>query len=1103
MNPLGFLRDILAQLSTAPAWALLLTKATLLLMVAWVVHFGLARANPRWRSLLWRGTVVGTLLMAIWVLGLPKLDIPLQSPQVISASPTSSESSITDRGRSDPATGFVRVVSGPIPVERPTTDYATPATIHPEAAQPIEPSHPMLTWRTTLSGIWGFGAVLLAIRLAMALAAATRLLRSSQAAEDAIVAEVAQIAAALGCRRAVKVQTSATHAVPFQYGILRPVLVLPGRMCRPAYHGHLPAIIAHELVHVRSGDYGWNMMMQAFSAILWFHPLAWRIGSAHRAACDAVCDAVSATYVGDVHAYCRTLAEVALDGAALFPTLGLSMARTCDVRRRIGLLQQKVFAVALGRRQIGGAALFAFVSVVLLACVRFAPAELRSTVKNATASAIAAQAASKDSLAPLAKSGSPSVDLYGDPLPPGAIARLSTVRYRALQVGHPQGLAFPDNQRVVRFTWEFAGDKSSFCWWNITNGKVVRAVPLADDPEKQTASYGLVAAVTPDGNIAAAQVGGQYLPPAGGKLVRKHWLKWWEVDTGRELASIPCDDPRYFSYPFALAPDGSTVVTGGPGAVRAWDRATRKQTATFDTKDSIHDLTISPSEKVAALIASDDGVVLWDFGAGQAPRTVLAKSAVFRPAKLRFSPDGKMLAVAGYPHDVRFLDARNGQLLRTLSTTDWTESAVTMDSMMAFSSDGKQLALAGTRETGTRVIVWDLSSDKPRHTLESPSHFVAYNGAFSPDGRLLAIAGPDLDIWDLNTEKRLSAPFVGNGFGIEAIANVSQIGAVATATEAYTEPIRLWEARTGRLKTMIRGWHSAGNVGNSALAVSPDGRLLACFAVIAEAHKSVVRIWDSATGKEVRDLAGRTRIAEVPCLSFSADGKRIAAASVDGKACVWNVDNGNLLSESVLQLEPTIPPPDHAGESSSNMYNGMLLQRVFFPGFDCIVVNGSLNASHMIERDNFHVFSVQTGKKLRTFGDDKLTKYAMALSPDGKRLLCEEYRFSHDKLDKQELRLWDVASGNVIWRKDLPRHRLVSARSLLAISTDGKRFAASIPGDPSQVLLGEMATGNVLRSFQCDSRPMFVSFSADGSLLAAGMSDGTALTWDISQRHES
>jgi len=83
MNPPEFLRDTLAQISTASPWALLLTKVTLLLAAAWVVHFSLARANPRWRTLLWRGTVAGLALLAVWTLGLPGLEIRIPAPEPV------------------------------------------------------------------------------------------------------------------------------------------------------------------------------------------------------------------------------------------------------------------------------------------------------------------------------------------------------------------------------------------------------------------------------------------------------------------------------------------------------------------------------------------------------------------------------------------------------------------------------------------------------------------------------------------------------------------------------------------------------------------------------------------------------------------------------------------------------------------------------------------------------------------------------------------------------------------------------------------------------------------------------------------------------------
>jgi len=156
------------------------------------------------------------------------------------------------------------------------------------------------------------------------------------------------------------------YAVPFLYGLRGRFWSCPsGCASRPIVSscpGH-----RHELAHVGSWDFGWNAALQAASTILWFHPLAWRIGSAHRAACDAVCDAISASYLGDVQAYCRTLARVALEGAGSFPAAALAMARTCDVRRRIAMLQQRVFAAALGRRTVAGVGLAGLLSLALLA----------------------------------------------------------------------------------------------------------------------------------------------------------------------------------------------------------------------------------------------------------------------------------------------------------------------------------------------------------------------------------------------------------------------------------------------------------------------------------------------------------------------------------------------------------------------------------------------------------------------------------------------------------------------------------------------------------------------------------------------------------------
>ncbi|MGA2062356.1 MAG: hypothetical protein ABSG67_17880, partial [Thermoguttaceae bacterium] len=89
MNPSSFFGGGVAQFSTLSAWAVLLCKATLLLAFAWLIHFALARANPRWRIFLWRGVSVGLALLAGWAIALPGLTIHVSAPEqdVITPSP--------------------------------------------------------------------------------------------------------------------------------------------------------------------------------------------------------------------------------------------------------------------------------------------------------------------------------------------------------------------------------------------------------------------------------------------------------------------------------------------------------------------------------------------------------------------------------------------------------------------------------------------------------------------------------------------------------------------------------------------------------------------------------------------------------------------------------------------------------------------------------------------------------------------------------------------------------------------------------------------------------------------------------------------------------
>jgi WD40 repeat protein len=108
---------------------------------------------------------------------------------------------------------------------------------------------------------------------------------------------------------------------------------------------------------------------------------------------------------------------------------------------------------------------------------------------------------------------------------------------------------------------------------------------------------------------------------------------------------------------------------------------------------------------------------------------------------------------------------------------------------------------------------------------------------------------------------------------------------------------QVWDAATGKL--LVR--QQVPGLSFGALDISPDNRTVAtAFEGAAIVHyrdgrdclhtDRAVRLWDLATGKELRVLRGHTD--RVISVAFSPDGKRLVTASWDKTARIWDVSTG-------------------------------------------------------------------------------------------------------------------------------------------------------------------------------------------------------------------
>lgn len=306
------IQSALQAAASAPVLVMMLLKASIILALGWALHFALARANPRWRVLLWRGVAVAVVLVPMCLV-LPALKWTVaQAPIPIAPAPAL-------QPHAPPIPDAAATAAGPV------SETGTQNT-HRGLPDPA----------VALLLTWALGAVVLANRYAKGIRAVRRLRRDSIPADE---------------RRDVALRVSKTLATPVVCGIVNPAIIVPERMTAPDYARELPAILAHELAHIEGRDLVWMNLIEVLAIVLWFHPLVWRMHRAHGAACETVCDGRAAEQVGGADLYSRTLARIALELVEQPRVCAIPMA-TSDVRRRLDALGRGVASSPLKRRVV-------------------------------------------------------------------------------------------------------------------------------------------------------------------------------------------------------------------------------------------------------------------------------------------------------------------------------------------------------------------------------------------------------------------------------------------------------------------------------------------------------------------------------------------------------------------------------------------------------------------------------------------------------------------------------------------------------------------------------------------------------------------------------
>lgn len=659
------------------------------------------------------------------------------------------------------------------------------------------------------------------------------------------------------------------------------------------------------------------------------------------------------------------------------------------------------------------------------------------------------QAPSKTALPPDNEKPSARVDVHGDPLPDGAIARLGTVRFRTSGLVYacawsPDGktLAASSMDNTVVFfdaasgrqirqlqgissaatslafapdgrTLATVGEYGSITIWNCGTAKMVREFGASSDHGRIWPVWSL--AYTPDGKglISAGE----------DKIIRL-----WDPATGNEIRRFTGHEKDVRCA--LLSPDGRTLISAAGEEIRFWETATGKLIRRLtEHKKPIRSLALSADGKLLASGSQDGQILLWEAATGAVrqrfPEEIKQprKAATTHPHALAFSPDGKILAAGGADYTLTLWELATGKKLH--DRTGWGYNSGTNPchdggiQCLLFSRDGKKLCLGRDN-----ALVWfDVASGKEISPILNQRGTVR-RIFFRPDGQRLFTTSDDLD-----------------GRILE------------------------WDSRSGRMirRFPISPWPA------DLISFSPDGNRMASSQIDLNLYD--LYLWDTTSGKEIRKitLAPNNRSSTLREVNFSPDGKRLVVLGPLGQE-VWVLD-----ARTFKPLQKMGSAKDWSFVNARFSADGRILALI------------GLDAMRFFDTSpdgEWSAISVARG----------YNSYANALSPNGRTLaLASAERLSLEGKEIHEISLWETVAGKMRGAFPSPCRNVHG----LMFSPDG-RFLA-VGGEDGAVHLRDMLKGQWLRHWPGHLGEIeTLAFSRDGRRLASGSRDTTALIWDVS-----
>ncbi len=303
----------------------------------------------------------------------------------------------------------------------------------------------------------------------------------------------------------------------------------------------------------------------------------------------------------------------------------------------------------------------------------------------------------------------------------------------------------------------------------------------------------------------------------------------------------------------------------------------------------------------------------------------------------------------------------------------------------------------------------------------------------------------------------------------------------------------------------------------TSLAITPDGQRL-----ISGSHDRTIKFWDLNTGNLLHTLVHEINVV---CLAITPDGQQLVSSGWDGTIKFWDLNNSALLHSLkflhiVYFVAITSDGRNIIGCETSNeitIFN--LSDRGILKHFrthssnyyyyychylslkNCTIVTPD-NRKIITSRKFIKVYELETGKLLKILGVNLGWIYALAITPDGKKLIS-----SHE----QTITIRDLTTKNYDIMLNLEAYD--QEVYVLIVTPDGQRIVSAgrrikrnfksqeINNYESCIEIWDLNTGEKLHSIESYTKKndyvCCLAITPDGKQIISGYTNGTIKIWGV------